>query len=102
MGEIGVKVVVVPVPKVPPETMTSAAAKVVEGSESVKVMVAVCPGPSVVTLEVIVIVGATESMMIAWAMAPARLPLPSASLNWAAATEIRPRVWPAAGVKTAV
>jgi hypothetical protein len=74
----------------PPVALTSAAVKVVEGSESVKVMVAVCPVRSVAAELVMVTVGATVSIVIEGVRLPAVLSFPAASVNVAAATETVP------------
>ena len=82
----------------------SARAKLVEGSERMKVTVAVCVPPmelGAATIESTV--GATVSMVIGVAIPPARLLLPAASVKVAAATEIEPgAVELAVGVKIAV
>jgi hypothetical protein len=76
--------------------------KVVEGSLSVNVSVAVSPIPSRVLLDVITTEGATVSVTIGGASDPAALGLFAASKNFFAATEMVPgTVEPVSGVKTA-
>lgn len=76
--------------RAPPVAVTSPAAKVVDASLSVNVMVAVSPLLSEALLLKIVTVGATVSIEMAGERLPAIFPLPAASLNALAATEIVP------------
>ena len=84
---VGVKVAVytfgsavtVGVPKVPPVTKTSAAANPVGASLKVKVMVAVSPALTALTLLVMASVGARVSMLMA-GVVPAPPLLPAASV----------------------
>ena len=87
---------------VPPATVTSDCVKSLEGSLSVKVMVAVSPILRAALLLTIVTVGAMVSIVIVGESAPAMLPLPAASKNALLATEIEPVVVELAfGVKIA-
>ena len=91
-------------PTVPPVKLMSSIAKLAEGSDSVKETMEVRVPPmelGAATMERTV--GATVSMVIGVAIPPARLLLPAASVNVAAATEIEPgAVELAVGVKIAV
>ena len=88
---------------VPPAAAISAAVKLVEGSLSVNVMVAVWPARSEDALDAIAIVGATVSIAMAGDSEPAALGLPAASVNALAATETVPAaVEFATGVNVAV
>ena len=75
---------------VPPVATASPVPKVVEGSLSVNVMVAVWPLRRAVVELVMVTVGDTVSMASDGARAPAMLGLPAASVNMAAATRTVP------------
>ena len=81
----------------------SARVKFVEASLSVKVIVAVSPALRDVLLLAIAIVGEMVSIWIVGEREPTALPLPSASVNALAATEIDPAVVEfAVGVNVAV
>jgi hypothetical protein len=85
--EYTVEDVVVSAPMVPPEKVMSAAVKVLDASESVKVMVSVWPDRSVVDpARVMVTVGSRVSKGIDRVL-DAELSLPAESVNLAAATE---------------
>ena len=63
----------------PPETVRSSAAKVVDGSESVKVRVAVSPAFSELTSELTAIVGAAVSLLEASVACVPELPARSST-----------------------
>ena len=87
----------------PPVTARLARLNVTDGSLSVKVMLAVSPILSADLLLAIAIVGASVSMAMGVASEPAVLPLPAASVNELAATEMLPGVVElAAGVNVAL
>ena len=90
----------------PPVAVTSSAAKLVEASERVKVMVAVSPALRVETLLEMEIVGrmvSTVRVTVLFASAPSLLVLPAASEKVLDATEMTPLVvLLAVGVKVAV
>ena len=91
--------------RVPPETVRSSAAKLVDDSESVKLRVAVSPAFKEETSELTAMLGRTVStvrLMELLASEPSALVLPAVSENLELATEIAPSVvLLAVGVKVA-
>ncbi len=97
--------------KVPPLTAISPLVKVVDASDSVNVMMAVCPVPSAAMLLVMAMVGGvvssatvfTLTVTVLLASAPSVFALAAASVNMPLATLITPgEVLPAAGMNVAL